>query len=39
VNTDYEVYNLQDTLFVMDSFEQLLDGFKRWTRSHGLLDD
>lgn len=38
VNTDYEVYNLQDVLFVMDSFEQLLDGFKRWTRSHGLID-
>jgi phenylalanine-4-hydroxylase len=38
VNTDYEVYNLQDELFLMDSFEQLLDGFERWTRSHGLLD-
>jgi phenylalanine-4-hydroxylase len=39
VNTDYEVYHLQDKLFVMDSFEQLLDGFKRWTTKHGLLDD
>jgi phenylalanine-4-hydroxylase len=38
VDTSYEVYHLQDTLFVMDSFEQLLDGFKRWTRAHGLLD-
>lgn len=38
VNTEYEVYHLQNTLFVMDSFEQLLDGFKRWTRAHGLLD-
>lgn len=38
VNTDYEVYHLQDTLFVMESFEQLLDGFKRWTHEHGLLD-
>jgi phenylalanine-4-hydroxylase len=38
VNTDYEVYHLQDTLFVMDSFEQLLEGFKRWTREHHLLD-
>jgi len=37
VNTDYEVYHLQDTLFVMDSFEQLLEGFERWTREHGLL--
>jgi phenylalanine-4-hydroxylase len=38
VNTDYEVYNLQDRLFVMDSFEQLLDGFQSWTRAHGLLE-
>jgi phenylalanine-4-hydroxylase len=38
VQTDYEVYHLQDTLFVMESFEQLLEGFKRWTRDHGLLD-
>lgn len=37
VDTDYEVYHLQDTLFVMESFEQLLEGFKRWTRDHGLL--
>lgn len=38
VQTDYEVYHLQNTLFVMESFEQLLEGFKRWTRDHGLLD-
>jgi len=38
VNTDYEVYNLQDKLFVMDSFEQLLEGFKSWTRKHDLLE-
>jgi phenylalanine-4-hydroxylase len=34
---DYEVYNLQDELFVLDSFEQLVDGFRAWTRSRGLL--
>ncbi len=34
---DYEVYHLQDELFVMDSFEQLVDGFRNWTRSRGLL--
>ncbi|PEN07949.1 phenylalanine 4-monooxygenase [Longimonas halophila] len=34
---DYEVYNLQDELFVMDSFEQLVDGFRDWTKSRGLL--
>lgn len=35
---DYEVYHLQDELFVMDSFEQLVDGFRAWTRQRGLLD-
>jgi phenylalanine-4-hydroxylase len=34
---DYEVYNLQDELFVLDSFEQLVEGFRDWTRSRGLL--
>lgn len=34
---DYEVYHLQDELFVMDSFEQLVDGFRHWTRSQELL--
>jgi phenylalanine-4-hydroxylase len=34
---DYEVYNLQDELFVLDSFEQLVDGFESWTSSRGLL--
>ena len=38
VDTEYEVYHLQDTLFVMESFEQLLDGFTQWTRANGLLD-
>ena len=32
---DYEVYNLQDELFVLDSFEQLVDGFRD---SSGHLD-
>ena len=34
---DYEVYNLQDELFVLESFEQLVDGFRDWTKSKGLL--
>ena len=38
VEKDYEVYNLQDELFVMDSFEQLVDGFRGWTKSRGLID-
>lgn len=37
VNTEYEVYHLQDTLFEMESFEQLLDGFRDWTSRKGLL--
>ena len=34
---DYEVYNLQDELFVLDSFEQLVEGFRDWTTQKGLL--
>jgi phenylalanine-4-hydroxylase len=34
---DYEVYNLQDELFVLDSFEQLVEGFRSWTTRRGLL--
>jgi phenylalanine-4-hydroxylase len=34
---DYEVYTLQDELFVLDSFEQLVEGFRNWTTSRGLL--
>ena len=37
VEQEYEVYHLQDELFAMDSFEQLVGGFRRWTRSQGLL--
>ncbi|MEM1126275.1 MAG: phenylalanine 4-monooxygenase [Bacteroidota bacterium] len=35
---DYDVWHLQDTLFAMDSFEQLVDGFRAWNRERGLLD-
>ena len=38
VEQDYEVYHLQDVLFALDSFEQLVEGFRSWTRSRGLLD-
>ncbi len=34
---DYEVYNLQEELYVLDSFEQLVDGFRDWTSKNGLL--
>ena len=33
---DYDVWHLQDTLFVLDSFDQLVDGFKTWARGQGL---
>jgi len=36
VEQDYEVWHLQDTLFVVDSFGQLDRGFKEWTKRHGL---
>jgi phenylalanine-4-hydroxylase len=34
---DYDVWHLQDLLFVLDSFEQLVEGFRDWTRSRGLI--
>ncbi len=37
VEQDYDVWHLQDVLFVLDSFDQLVDGFRDWTRSRGLL--
>ena len=37
INQDYEVWNLQPILFVLDSFEQLVDGFKGWAVGRGLL--
>ena len=38
IDQDYDVWHLQDVLFVVDSYEQLKDGFFSWTRSRGLLD-
>lgn len=34
---DYDVWHLQPILFAIDSFEQLKDGFKAWTKKQGLL--
>ena len=33
---DYEVWHLQDTLFVVNSFGELESGFKEWTLGRGL---
>jgi phenylalanine-4-hydroxylase len=33
----YDVWHLQPVLFAIESFEQLEDGFKSWTKSKGLL--
>ena len=33
---DYEVWHLQDVLFVVDSFAELESGFKEWTARRGL---
>ena len=38
VEQDYDVWHLQDTLFALDSFDQLVEGFQRWTSERGLLD-
>ena len=37
IHQDYDVWHLQDVLFVLDSFEQLEDTFKGWTKKNGLL--
>ena len=34
---EYDVWHLQPVLFAIDSFEQLEDGFKNWTRKLGIL--
>lgn len=34
---DYEVWHLQDVLFVVESFGQLERGFRDWTKRHGLV--
>jgi phenylalanine-4-hydroxylase len=33
----YDIWHFQDTLFVIDSFEQLERGFAHWAKEHGLL--
>lgn len=37
IHQDYDVWHLQEVLFVLDSFEQLKREFTRWTQSRGLL--
>lgn len=38
INQDYEVWHLQPILFALESFEQLEDAFRTWTRQVGLAD-
>lgn len=38
VEQDYDVWRLQDVLFVLESFDQLVEGFRDWTRSRGMID-
>jgi phenylalanine-4-hydroxylase len=37
INQEYDVWHLQPVLFAIDSFSQLEEGFKTWTKSRGLL--
>ena len=37
IRQDYDVWHLQETLFVLKSFESLVDGFRGWARSRNLL--
>lgn len=34
---EYDVWHLQPILFAIDSFQQLEDGFRTWTKKQGLL--
>lgn len=36
VEQDYQVWHLQPILFVLESFDQLVEGFRSWTHSRGL---
>ena len=37
VEQEYDVWHLQDLLFVLDSFDQLVEGFRGWAGAKGLL--
>jgi phenylalanine-4-hydroxylase len=37
VEQDYDVWHLQEELFALESFEHLVEGFRRWTHQVGLL--
>jgi phenylalanine-4-hydroxylase len=37
VEQDYDVWHLQEKLFALESFEQLVEGFRSWTHRAGLL--
>ncbi len=38
INQDYEVWHLQPRLFALESFEQLEDAFRHWTKKEGAVD-
>ncbi len=33
----YDIWHFQDTLFIIESFDQLQTEFERWSKDHGLL--
>jgi phenylalanine-4-hydroxylase len=37
IHQEYDVWHLQPVLFAIESFEQLEDGFRSWTKKAGLL--
>jgi phenylalanine-4-hydroxylase len=37
VKQEYDVWHLQPILFAIESFEQLEDGFRSWTKEQGLI--
>jgi phenylalanine-4-hydroxylase len=37
ITQKYDVWHLQPVLFAINSFEQLENGFKEWTKKRGLI--
>lgn len=37
IKQQYDVWHLQPVLFAIESFEQLENGFKEWTKRAGML--
>lgn len=39
IQTDFDIYHMQDTLFEIESFDELEEKFKTWARKHQFLKE